>query len=96
MHQELIHAINNRNVIEFDYDGELRIVEPFCYGETRTGNPGLRAYQTSGYSSSGRMGWKMFNLHHVINMIVKQAFFKGLRPSYRRDDAHLDPIYAQY
>ena len=32
MNQEIIEAIENKNLVEFYYDGELRVVEPHCYG----------------------------------------------------------------
>ncbi len=38
MKKEIIKAIENLNVIEFDYEGEIRVVEPHCYGQTTAGN----------------------------------------------------------
>ncbi|WP_432670588.1 hypothetical protein [Flavobacterium sp. SM2513] len=38
MSQEIIEAIENKNLIEFNYDGESRIVAPHCYGLSTKGN----------------------------------------------------------
>lgn len=62
MNTDIIKAIQNLNVIEFYYESKLRVVEPHCYGETTAGNEGLRAYQIDGYSSTGKFGWKMYDL----------------------------------
>jgi hypothetical protein len=53
MNQEIIEAIENKNLVEFNYDGELRVIEPHCYGLSKKGIEVLRAYQVDGYSSSG-------------------------------------------
>lgn len=59
MNNQIIEAIENRNVIQFYYENELRVVEPHCYGMTTAGNEGLRAFQIDGYSSSGKWGGKV-------------------------------------
>ena len=38
MNQEIIEAIENKNLIEFNYHGESRIVVPHCYGLSTKGN----------------------------------------------------------
>jgi hypothetical protein len=47
-----------RNLLEFNYEGGIRLVEPHCYGITTAGSEGLRACQIDGYSSSGKIGIK--------------------------------------
>ncbi len=42
MDQRIILAIENRNTLEFWYEGYRRIVEPHCYGLTHADNEGLR------------------------------------------------------
>ena len=95
MNQEVIEAIENQNVIEFNYEGELRIVEPHCYGLTSKGNEGLRAYQTGGYSSSGNMGWKMYDLGKAYDIEVKDETFDGPRPGYTQGDKGMSEIYSE-
>ncbi|MBN7817779.1 WYL domain-containing protein [Algoriphagus pacificus] len=94
MNQQIITAIKNQNVIEFYYDGELRIVEPHCYGETTAGNEGLRAYQIDGYSSSGKMGWKMYDLGKTDDIEVSENTFE-VRDGYKRGDKGMAKIFAE-
>ncbi|EOG6896196.1 conserved hypothetical protein [Flavobacterium psychrophilum] len=94
MNQEIIDAIENQNVIEFNYDGELRVVEPHCYGKTTAGNEGLRAYQIDGFSSSGKMGWKMYDLGKADDIDVSDEHF-STRNDYKRGDKGMSEIYAE-
>jgi len=95
MKNEVVNAIANRNVIEFYYEGELRVVEPHCYGKTTAGNEGLRAYQIDGYSSSGTMGWKMYDLAKAENINVTIVPFDGPRAGYKRGDRGMSSIYVE-
>lgn len=94
MNQEIIKAVENQNVIEFYYEGKLRVVEPHCYGETTAGNEGLRAYQIGGYSSSGKMGWKMYDLGKADDIDVTDDTF-DVRIDYKRGDKGMSEIYAE-
>lgn len=95
MKREIIKAIASQNVIEFYYEGELRIVEPHCYGITAAGNEGLRAYQIRGYSSSGKLGWKMYNLAKVEDVNITDDKFDGPRSGYQRGDKGMSSIHAE-
>lgn len=44
----ICEAIRLRVLAQFRYDGEPRIVEPYCFGLSSKGNRVLRAYQTRG------------------------------------------------
>ncbi|WP_394675340.1 hypothetical protein [uncultured Chryseobacterium sp.] len=94
MDQEIIKAIENQNVIEFYYENKLRVVEPHCYGVTTAGNEGLRAYQIDGYSSSGRMGWKMYDLGKANDIDVTEDVF-DVRKDYKKGDKGMSEIYAE-
>jgi hypothetical protein len=95
MNQAIVNAINNHQVIELQYDGELRIIEPHCYGITTADNEGLRAFQTGGYSSSGTFGWKMYDLSKADNISISENRFDGPRPGYKRGDKGMSTIFAQ-
>jgi hypothetical protein len=95
MNQEIIDAIENQNVVEFYYEEELRIVEPHCYGKTTAGNEGLRAFQTGGFSSTGKMGWKMYDLGKANGIEVSDEIFDGPRPGYNPGDKGMSVIYAE-
>jgi len=95
MNQEIVEAIENQNVIEFYYDGELRTVEPHCYGVTTAGNEGLRAFQIGGYSSTGKFGWKMYDMGKAGGITIARNQFDGPRPGYQRGDKGMSTIYAE-
>jgi hypothetical protein len=95
MNREIIQAIDNLNVVEFYYEGELRVIEPHCYGITTAGNEGLRAYQTDGYSSSGKLGWKMYDLGKAEDLNVQDSNFAGPRVGYNKGDKGMKKIYAE-
>lgn len=95
MKQNIIEAIECLYVIEFYYEGKLRVVEPHCYGITTAGNEGLRAFQIEGYSSSGKFGWKMYDLGKAINITLRDTNFKSSRPGYKKGDMGMSRIYAE-
>lgn len=95
MNQNIVDAIENQNVLEFYYEGELRVVEPHCYGLTTAGNEGLRVYQIGGYSSSGKLGWKMYSLDKANRITNTNDEFDGPRPGYQSGDKGMSRIYAE-
>ncbi|RXJ90544.1 hypothetical protein CRV01_05150 [Arcobacter sp. CECT 8983] len=92
----IIAAIDNKNVVEFTYKNDLRVVEPFVIGVTSTGKIALRAYQVGGNSSdSNTIGWKLFTLDKMNNLRVTIDNFTGVREHYNPNDSALNPIYAR-
>lgn len=88
-------AIQQKLLIEFYYDGGIRIVEPHCYGISTAGNPVLRAYQITGTSKSGlSSGWKLFDLSKIINLAVSSQSFIGVRPGFNPNDSAMTSIYC--
>lgn len=94
MENQICEAIENQNIIEFYYDGELRVVEPHCYGVTTAGNEGLRAYQVDGYSSSGNLGWKMYDMGKADDLNVTKQKFNSARSGYNPNDKGMSKIYC--
>ena len=73
---EICDAISSRKMIQFSYDGGIRIVEPYCYGLTKEGNEVLRAFQIKGYSKSGNpYGWKLFKVSKIKNLKINEDHF---------------------
>ena len=95
MNTGIVNAIRNQNLIEFYYDGGNRTVEPHCYGITTAGNEGLRAYQVDGFSSSGKMGWKMFDLGKARSFRILDESFSGARPGYKKGDRGMSRIFEE-
>ncbi|OCB70134.1 hypothetical protein B0A79_01335 [Flavobacterium piscis] len=94
MNNQIIEAIENQNIIEFSYEGKSRVVEPHCYGKTTAGNEAIRAYQIDGFSSSGKMGWKIYDLRKADDIEVTNDTF-STRNDYKRGDQGMSEIYAE-
>lgn len=94
MISEITKAITSQSIIEFNYDGGIRIVEPHCHGVSSKGNHVLRAYQIDGYSSTGNMGWKLYDMSKVSTIIIKEEFF-SIRIDYKRGDKGMVTIYHE-
>jgi len=71
-------AITEKKLLEFDYDGHHRIVEPHVYGR-KNEKSGILAYQIGGYSSDGELGWKRMHMNKIANMRVLDETFPGMR-----------------
>jgi hypothetical protein len=91
----IINAIKQKKLIEFQYDGESRTVEPHCYGVSTKGNEVIRAYQIRGFSSSGTMGWKLYDLSKAGDIQVLNESFSKPRPDYKRGDKGMNEIYCE-
>ena len=44
-------------MVQFNYENSTRVAELYCYGESRTGNEVLRAFQVKGESKSDQTYW---------------------------------------
>src|SRR5437868_13298041 len=93
MDAQIVNAIENRQLLRFTYDGGERVVEVHCYGRTSKGNDAIHAYQVRGYSSTGRMGWKLFTLAEASSMQLLEETFDGPRPDYKTGDKAMISIY---
>ena len=75
-------AINNKKLLEFDYDGFHRIVEPHVYG-SKGGKNAILAYQVRGSSSSGNIpDWRRMALNKISNMRILNEEFDGRRETH--------------
>jgi len=95
MNSDICDAINNQNIISFIYDQQYREVEPHCYGVSTKGNELLRAFQIAGYSSSGKMGWKLYDLSKTENIQITDGFFDESAFGYKRGDSAISTIYCE-
>jgi hypothetical protein len=95
----LITAIKGCNLIEFKYDNEKRIVEPYLIGELynkhqthlEEGTFALRAWFVSGYSSEpvdAKPGdrWRKYELEKMTELVILELTNKMIRPLYNPDD----------
>ncbi|MCH2045045.1 MAG: hypothetical protein MK212_13085 [Saprospiraceae bacterium] len=97
LHLNIHHAIQNRLLLEFNYADEgTRVVEPFCFGLTRAGNLGLRAYQLGGYTNTSKPDWKLFDLAKAKDIkVLAKKFEPSVRTDYSVGDKHMKTIYIQ-
>ncbi len=82
-------------LIEFYYEDGTRIVEPHCFGQSSKGNDLIRAFQVGGYSSSGKMGWKLYDLSKASSLTLLDEKFDNPRIGFKRGDSAMSFIYAQ-
>lgn len=95
MHADVCSAIRSRSLVEFDYDGGTRLVEPHCHGFGKTGKEFLRAYQVDGYSSSGQPeGWKLIDLSKVTGLYLTGGTFSSARPGFNPDDPVMVSVHC--
>ena len=95
MNFTLVQAIKNKSMIELRYHGYARIVEPYAYGQDKTGDEILRCYQVAGGSVSGeRTGWKILKMREVISLDNTSSIFLP-RSEYKRNDKAMTRIFVQ-
>lgn len=87
MNSDICNAIRNKDIISFNYDGGIRIVEPYCYGVSTAGNLVLRCFQIDGYSLSGKpMGWKLFKIGEMSSISLTEKKIFNIRSGYNPND----------
>jgi predicted DNA-binding transcriptional regulator YafY len=96
MRNAIIDAVENRKLLEFEYDGLHRVVEPHTVGISKTGKESLSAFQTSGESARGSVPcWGQFSLSKIENLNVLDDNFIGTQPGYSKGDSRMSRIYAE-
>lgn len=97
MNVTLVHAIRDRKLLQLNYDGGYRVVEPHAYGHNQKQHHDLlRVYQVSGSSKSFEfVGWKLFECGELVSVQILDQTFAGSRAGYKRGDKAMDSIYAQ-
>jgi hypothetical protein len=92
---EICDAISAQRMLEFDYDGLHRVVQPYCHGFTRKGAETLRAVQVSADSRSGGRGFgKLWTVAKMQNVRVAAETFVPDDPDYNPNDTALVEIHC--
>jgi hypothetical protein len=74
----ICQAIGGRLVIEFDYHGDPRVVEPYACGIGKKSSYQLRGFQAGGRSTSNpKLGWRMFLLEEMKELKITETEFSG-------------------
>lgn len=85
-------AISDQAILEFDYKGKRRQVEPHTLGVHGNGSVTLCAWQLSGGSGES---WRDFLLTQMSALTVLDETFSGPRPGYKRGDQTLQRVICQ-
>ena len=93
---DIVNAINNCKILEFEYEGHLRKVIPFAYGShVTTHNKVLRALQIAGTSESGKFDFpKLFNVEGITDIKVLDEAFE-VPDRYTKGDKAISPVEAE-
>jgi len=95
MNTAICSAIASRSVVQFYYDGGVRIVEPHCHGISTADNEVLRGFQVSGYSQSGQPhAWKLFDVAKISGFTLLGQTFDMNRPGYNPDDSAMSMVHC--
>ena len=82
-------AMDKLETLQFQYDGDNRVVEPHLLGYNQIGVLTLSAWQI--YGRSG-VGWRAFHVEKIMSPYSTQETFKGTRTGYNSKDRTMDPI----
>lgn len=91
----IVNAVQNKQRLLFKYDDLVRLVEPHAVGHNRKGEVVLRGFQTGGQSSSGGLGWKLFNMTKAQDLSVDYTTFDAPRDGYSKGDRAMADIIAE-
>ena len=91
----ICEAIHFKHYLAFDYDGLPREIEPHAHGISSTGKEVVRGFQTAGKSSSGALGWRLWDVAKMESFSVSESTFVGTRPGYVKGDSHMHPVHCE-
>jgi predicted DNA-binding transcriptional regulator YafY len=83
--QDIVRAINDRNVLVFDYHGQPREVNPHALGRVQPHDKTvLLAWQTGGSSNHGVPPlWAYFRLDDIEGLELTDATFFSAQPNFK-------------
>ena len=80
-------AIGRKAVIQFEYHGTIRIIEPQSHGINSAGNEVIRAVQTSPRNQSGKpIEGRFFDVSKMSGLKETGERFTNPGPHYNPDD----------
>ena len=95
MDRQICGAIKFKNHLVFNYDGLPRVIEPHAHGTSSRGKEVVRGFQIGGQSSSGPLGWRLWDIAKMKSFRVSESTFTGTRPGYVRGDSDMYPVHCQ-
>lgn len=92
----ICRAIRELRLLTFDYNGQARVVAPYCYGLSTRDSEVLRAVQVRGASSSGGFGFgKLWTVAQMKGLRVSDETFVPDDPDYNPDDSAMKHIICR-
>ena|SRR5689334_10939165 len=89
-------AIERKALLEFHYQGHLRIVQPYCFGVSKRDKNVLRAVQVRGSSASNQLGiGKLWSVDEVLAPRILDETFAPNDPTYNPNDTAMKRIYCR-
>jgi hypothetical protein len=88
----ICEAIRRRVLLQFEYNGQLRVVAPYCHGVSMPGNEVFRAVQVRGGSSTGMGVGKLWQVDKMVNPRVLDEPFTPDDPKYNPNDSAMKQI----
>jgi len=92
----ICEAIRNRALLEFKYQGRLRVVAPYCHGVSTRNVEVLRGIQVGGFSSSRGYGFgKLWVVAEMDRPRVLAQTFVPDDPRYNPEDSAMIQIHCR-
>ena len=89
-------AIARRVLLAFDYDGEPRVVAPYCHGVTTAGRETVRAVQVLGGTRRGDIAsGKLWTIDKIVGLRALDESFIASDPKYNPDDSAFAEIHCR-
>lgn len=93
--QLIRQALAGRRMLQFDYHGYARLVEPHALGRLPEGRVALLGWQVSGGSQSEPPpGWRTFLVAEIASLEIRRGTFTP-RADYHPETTKLKPIEAE-
>lgn len=87
----ICEAIANRQVLQFNYHGTNRRVEPHLLGYDGDGDLTLSAWQLSGTGT----GWRDFHVSNIHGLATTDETFSGARQGYNPSDSTISTVVCR-
>ncbi len=93
---QICRAIRERHLLTFDYNGQQRVVAPYCYGISTKDAELLRAIQVRGASSAGGFGvGKLWTVEKMADLRVAAETFTPDDPNYNPNDSAMKRVICR-
>lgn len=91
----ICEAIRTRALLEFHYDGRLRVVAPYCHGTSTRGVEVLRAIQVRGLTTSGLGFGKLWTVSKMVGLRLVAETSSPDDPNYNPNDSGMKQIHCR-